>query len=131
MADLAGFKARFPNDFVYEPSAGAILDTTIQMFLDLAACEVAEYNFSGCWIGEATYLLTAHFLIKEVVNGASVSPLNGVTSRSIGDVSISFATPSDLTFDDTGYMSTRYGSRYLELRGRIPVIRFVSGYNGN
>lgn len=109
------FKLRFP-EFV------AIADARIQFFLDDAQLEVSE----GAWEGlyeKGVFLLAAHLLyLDQVRQGADtdISDLtSGVTSRSVGDVSVSFARATATSVSDDWYLDTSYGAEYLRLKKRV------------
>lgn len=102
----AAFKARYP-------AFAETLDATIQAAIDDAVLEMNAAMW-GSLYDRGAYALTAHLLT--VSNGAGSAPIGGVVSRSVGDVSVTFAQRST-AMDDLG--STSYGCEYVRLRKLI------------
>jgi len=122
----ADFKAQFPRDFPYAPSANAdvnkyILDSDI-----VRAFGEAQMTFNQSLIPGGTdaniklaYLyLTAHYLcidIKNAQQGINSAGSLLVNSRSVGSVSESYSIPERyLKNPNIGYLATTgYGNKYL------------------
>lgn len=110
MADLTptAFRLRYSEFSDYS-------DPTIQAAIDDAVAEMNETRW-GALYTRGAYAMTAHIL---TTSGASAQPMAGVISRSVGDVSVTYAKG----LDDIG--STRYGCEYVRLRALIacgPVV---------
>jgi len=109
----ADFKIRFP-EFV------TVDDARIQFWLDDAALEVGEAAW-GPLYEKGSMLLAAHLLeldIQRVDSGSGSSSLARVTSKKVGDVSVTFARSSTDSTEDW-YNQTDYGSEYLRLKLRV------------
>lgn len=112
----ADFKTRFPE-------WAAIDDSRIQFFIDDAVLEVGAGPW-GTLYEKGVLLLAAHFLtLDQIAQGNKTPPgsLDGnVTSRSVGDVSVSFglsSTESGNTSEE--YLKkTTYGVQFLRLQKR-------------
>lgn len=109
------FKARFPE-------FDSISDARIQSFIDKALLNLSE-SVWGDYFVEGQLYLAAHFLTLAIASensggsGAGVAA-GPVASRSIGDVSVSFAVPSDVSSGSgtAAYFSkTPYGLEYWRL----------------
>lgn len=121
--DAAALKARFP-EFT------AVSDTLIGLILAEAADQVGE-----TWIerdrAPATLYLAAHMLAVEGEPARSKGATGGATSgpvkrRKVGDVETEFAGMSGGTTGATGYQSSAYGVRYLDLlRKNFPAVAVV------
>lgn len=109
------FKIRFPE---FEE----IPDSRIQFWLDDAQLEVGESAWDDLY-EKGVMLLSAHFLSIDQINqdddesGGGVT--GNVTSRSVGDVSVSFAKSSSDSSSDDWYLQTSYGTEYLRLKKRV------------
>ena len=119
----ADFKIRFPE-------FDTISDARIQIFIDKSILNLDE----GLWdarYNEGLYYLTAHFLQlgENTANqGGGSGGTAPLSSKSIGDVSISFATGSiDGDSSAAYYNSTTYGQEYWRMlmivgEGMVAVI---------
>ena len=107
------FRLRYPS-FVEASYSNA----TVQLALEDIALEMNETQWGNLY-ERGAYALTAHLL---TITATGVGPVAGVVSRSVGDVSVTFAAGSS-AMDDLG--STRYGGEYVRLRQLIsggPVV---------
>lgn len=104
------FRARYPQF-----DADTYPDPTVQTALDDCALEMSETMW-GSLFERGAYALTAHMLTVGAAGGSAF--VGGVSSRSIGDVSVSFFAGS-IGSDDLG--TTGYGCEYVRLR------RLISG----
>jgi hypothetical protein len=101
------FRARYP-----EFTAEVYPDLTVASAISDAESETNSTQW-GALYSRGAYALTAHLL---TVNGPGASPIGGVKSRSIGDVSVTFSEGAS-ALDELG--STRYGAEYVRLRNLI------------
>jgi hypothetical protein len=85
--------------------------------------EIAENyvpSAMGVLFSKALYLLTAHYLVKWADNERSVavgqtgSTHGAVVSKSVGGVSVGYASPTG-SETDVELSTTSYGKRYLDL----------------
>lgn len=107
----AEFKARF-EEFASVP------DLRVQTFIDKALLNIGESEW-GAYFVEGQLYLTAHFLTlanQSQNSGGAPSP-GVVSSRKIGDVSVTFAVPTEATGDAAAsyYNQTAYGQEYYRL----------------
>ncbi len=110
----ADFKVRFPE-------FGETDDSRIQFWLNDAQLEVGESAWGDLY-EKGVMLLAAHFLSLDQINqdeDESGGITGNVTSRSVGDVSVSFAKSSSDSSSDDWYLQTNYGSEYLRLKKRV------------
>jgi hypothetical protein len=110
MSDLtpAAFRLRYPDfDAVSYP------DPVVQSALDDAALEISAASW-GSLYNRGAYALCAHLLYSANVTGAG--SIGGISSRSIGDVSVTFADGSS-ALDDLG--ASVFGCEYVRLRKLI------------
>lgn len=115
--DVPTFRSRFPefSDSVEYP------DTRIQLFLD-DAVNVYMGTDENRWCGKydvAQAYLAAHLLTVGTGSelGDSNSKSGGISSKSAGGVSISYATVAkDRTDNDQFFSSTVYGQQFLIIR---------------
>ena len=108
------FKIRFP-EFV------AIPDARIQFWLDDAELEVSESAWDALY-EKGSMSLAAHLLAIDISNNDEDGDSGGegnVASKSIGDVSVSFAKATVDDVSDDWYLSTSYGTEYLRLKKRV------------
>lgn len=122
---VADFKARFPN-------FASVDDATVQIVLDEAVGEVGS-----TWIEKdrtpAVLHLTAHMLASEGLGvpspgGGGAAVTGAVKRRRVGDTETEFVGMGGNTSNGplSGYLSTAYGRRYLELmRRNFPAIAVV------
>lgn len=105
------FKARFPE-------FDSVDDLRVQTFIDKMLLNVGE-NEWGAYFVEGQLYLTAHLLtLAERASNSGGTPGAGpVVSRKIGDVSVSFASPTASTGDasEAYYKQTAYGEEYWRL----------------
>ena len=110
----ADFKIRFLE-------FGSIPDSRVQLWLDDALLEVGESAWGDLY-EKGVFLLAAHFLSLDQINQGedeSGGVTGNVTSRSVGDVSVSFAKATSDSSSDDWYLQTSYGSEYLRLKKRV------------
>ncbi|QJD54314.1 putative structural protein [Aminobacter phage Erebus] len=120
------FKTRYP-EFV------GIADPTLQMILDEAIAEVGD-----TWVEKdrtpAVLSLTAHMLASQGLGapsagGGGVAVTGAVKRRKVGDVEVEFAGVASEGSGNgalSGYRTTMYGRRYLELmRKSFPAVYVV------
>ncbi len=113
--DPATFKIRFPE-------FSSVADSRVQFFLDDAELEVGEAAW-GTLYEKGVFLLAAHLLkldqIRQDTDTDSGDSGSNVTSRSVGDVSVSFAKATAQSVTDDWYLQTSYGVEYLRLKRRM------------
>lgn len=118
------FKIRFPE-------FDSVDDARIQIYIDDSVLIVNE-NYWGVKYNLGLYYLTAHYLALAISNEAIVSSgpappgLTGpVSSRSVGDSSISYSNnPAD--GDASKYLSqTSYGAHFLYLMQTLRIAAYV------
>lgn len=109
------FKARFPE-------FDSVDDSRIQVFIDDAELELDE-GVWGTWYEKGLAYLTAHFLTiaNQTAAGASGSTGGPVASRSVGDVSISFARGASTGATEDYFNSTSYGQEYFRMVNIVGV----------
>lgn len=122
----ADFKIRFPE---FEE----IDNTRIQFFLNDAVLEVSESAW-GTLYEKGVMSLSAHLLSISQSNQEDDDSDDGetgnITSKSIGDVSYSFAKATSESSSDDWYLQTSYGAEYLRLKKRVGMgIVAVSNYS--
>lgn len=103
----SAFRTRYP-EFV----SGTYPDPTVQAALDDCALEMDGTSW-GRLFDRGAYALCAHLLSISV---AGTSPIGGVKSRSIGDVSVTFIDGASATME---IGSTKYGLEYARLQKLI------------
>jgi hypothetical protein len=112
----ADFRTRFEGQFDLVP------DARIEFWLEDAQLEVGAQAW-GALYEKGVMLLAAHLLQLELdrqeddESGSITS--NRVTSRSVGDVSVSFARATADNSDEDWYLLTDYGAEYLRLKRRM------------
>lgn len=92
-----------------------ISDSDIQLLLDEASIFITSKY--GKYQDICTSYYVAHNLTSQqnATNGDE-SSLNAIGSESVGSVSTSYVMPSISNSDDSFYLSTSYGQKYLEFR---------------
>ncbi len=117
---VADVKALFPE-------LAAVADGTVQLWLDFALVKHNATAF-GVRSDNALKCLTAHLveLHRRRAAGAT-GPSSAVQSRSVGDVSTTYAVPTMTldAFGDAALASTIYGQLYLDLRGGVFAARVL------
>ena len=96
------FKDRYPE-------FSAVADSRVTMFLDDAALELDVFRWGGFYL-RGLAALAAHLLT--IGTEGMGSPSGAVSSRSVGDVSVSFAVDAS----NDVLASTAYGREYIRLR---------------
>lgn len=113
-------KARFPSAF----------DSLSDDFLNLIiaeACEVILESKWGASYDRGLLYLTAHLASTDSAPGSS-GAAGPVTSKRIGDVSVSYGSAASVSSSD--YASTTYGRRFLELRNIVQGGPICTAYTG-
>lgn len=108
------FRLRYPQF-----DSGTYPDPVVTVALADAALEMNETQW-GSFYERGAYALAAHMLTINAAGGAAA--IGGVRSRSIGDVSVTFADGA-IGLDAQG--TTGYGCEYVRLRNLIsggPVV---------
>ena len=105
--DLAAFRLHFPefSNVVSYP------DAQVNFWAALAELEISTCRF-GDARPYAVELLTAHYLASAKLNTIGSNPGTGggaVTSKKVGDVSVSYDTKFLDSVTSTAYSGTRYG----------------------
>lgn len=101
------------------PELAAVPDERIQFFINQAERRVNRDAWGARADDGVTYL-TAH-LVTQAGKGAGADP-GPVSSVSVGEVSQSYAVPSDL---QGSLGATHYGREFLEMRGLVFACRVV------
>jgi hypothetical protein len=112
------FKTRYP-EFL------AIADARVALFIADAELEI-DFDRWGSWYERGIAALAAHFLAiskATAASGGSLGSLGPVSSRSIGDVSVSFGTASGTVsgLSDDYYKASPYGQEYLRLMSLVGI----------
>jgi hypothetical protein len=110
----ADIKARYPE-------LATIPDATVNVAIEDAVPWFSECRW-GAFYAQGFAAFVAHMLTVDkaaAAGGGSSGAAGPVSQKSVGDVSVSYATPSDVTSGDAYYMRTAYGQRYLQLRKMI------------
>lgn len=106
------FKERFPE-------FAEVSDTKIQMLLDesyLLLCNENKYQDT------MVLYLTAHNLVVcQKQSDGNSKAFQTVASKTVGNVSTSFANPTIQDGDYAYYMSTSYGQNYLRYKNALSV----------
>jgi hypothetical protein len=104
----ADFKVRFP-EFI------SVADSRIQLFIVDAELELNVLKWCDRYDKGISYL-TAHYLSIALKTATGLTgSVNPVASRSVGDVSISFANKSSESQTEAYYNSTVYGQEYWNM----------------
>lgn len=112
------------------PEFDSVSDDDVGSWLELASLQHTAVAF-GNMFGPAMAYFAAHLMkqsglddVLEIgaVDGGSTSAAGSPTSRKAGDLSIGYgaaaiATMKAKTVGDAELMETRYGRRYLQIRG--------------
>jgi len=111
----AELRVRYP-EFA---SATDYPDARIQTWIDKGVLELSETAW-GDMYNEALYPFTAHYLAMSTYTagaGGAVGSIGPIASRSIGDVSVSFATIGNGNMSQMGafFMTTPYGQEYWRM----------------
>jgi hypothetical protein len=101
------FRTRYPAF-----DAATYPDPIVQLALDDVALEMDVTQWARLF-DRGAYALCAHLLTVSV---AGSSPIGGIQSRSIGDVSVTFAKGAS-ALDEMG--STQYGAEFVRLRNLV------------
>lgn len=109
MITATDIKARFPGAFT------SISDALLETVIVEASLEISE-GLWGTYYDTGLLYLSAHIASMSAMGASSASVSGPVSSKRIGDVSISYATPQGGV---SAINSTSYGQRFLELRKRI------------
>ena len=119
--DPASFKIRF-KEFACEP------DAQIQVFIDDSIVILNEAFWAIKYDLGVSYL-TAHFLAlskrSEAGSTTSVPTSGPISSKSVDGVSVSYASYNVQDVDESFYMSTPYGQRYLQLRSNLGIAAYI------
>jgi hypothetical protein len=111
-----------PADFkIRYPEFSEVDDSRVQFMLDDAALEVSETRWDTLY-EKGSMALAAHLLSISQSNSEdddSGGEEGNLTSKSIGDVSYSFAKATSESSSDDWYLSTSYGAEYLRLKKRV------------
>ncbi len=116
----------------FYPEFAAVLDATVQLYLDAAAAEmnVSVWPVSSIVYGEMA--LAAHFMSQNGLGtgGGSAGGGSGpISSISVGSVSVSYANSSSGSSGAGGdsLASTKYGLEYLRRVQNLGLGFFVLG----
>ncbi|QQP86939.1 DUF4054 domain-containing protein [Entomomonas asaccharolytica] len=114
---LDDFRARYPE-------FDSISDGRINVFIEDAQLQVSA-KIWGKLYQQGVLALAAHLLKSNPNANGSGSGGNGspfpVSNKSAGSLSIGYAVPTVSDNDDSSYMLTIYGQRYLQLRKLVAV----------
>ena len=112
MVTPADIKTRYP-EFADIP------DARIQFFIDDAVLYLNEMR-AGLYYDKILSLLVAHYLSLALQSeGGSNNSQGAVASMSVGDKSVSFATPGSVNDSQYFYQQTVYGIEFLTYRSYI------------
>jgi len=117
-----GFKSRFPE-------FSTVDDSRVETFITRAELFVNEGTWDTLY-NEGLYYLTAHFLKKsqDMANGGGAS--GPIASKSIGDVSISYASSASSSGFENSYNSTPYGVEFWNMAMIVGMQLGVVGWDG-
>ncbi len=104
----------------------ALTDPQIQKAIDDASLVVCDTEVWGDKLDLGVCLLAAHFLLETLNSGTGTGPAGPVTAEAAGGLSRSFGSLSGAAFD-SGYSTTLFGRRYLELMRTLDLTPFVLG----
>ena len=107
MLSPSAFKTRFPE-------FSGIPDSRIEVYINLANLQMDEASW-GDYYTEGLSNLSAHLLVMGIRQSSGADANHAVASRSVGDVSVSFAVPSSAISGSAFYSSTSYGQMYTHL----------------
>ena len=97
------------------PEFTDITDSSIQLLLDEASIFITSKY--GKYEDICLSYYVAHNLISQQnANNGDSSPSQALASEAVGSVSTSYANPTINSSDESYYMSTSYGQKYLEFR---------------
>ena len=116
MALLEDFKARFPE---FDEAVADSLVPALEPVLEIYYCgslEVAREK-------EILLNLLAHLIILE--DGGKSASMKDIASKSVGSVSVSYATPDANGDLQAFFGSTRYGQKFLFLTSSAIGVSFV------
>ena len=104
MAILDDFKARFPE----------IADADADLYIPILEGVYPAY-FKGEYTENKEIILNllAHLLVNEKNSGSS--SVKGTSSKSFGNVSVSYSDSLAANSYESWFLSTKYGARYLML----------------
>lgn len=104
MAILDDFKIRFPE----------IAEADADLYVPILS-EVYQAYFKGDYDNNKEIILNllAHLLVNEKNSGSS--SVKGASSKSFGNVSVSYADSLASNSFESWFLSTKYGARYLML----------------
>jgi hypothetical protein len=123
-----------PTDFKTRyPEFTTVADARVQVHLDDALLEVGEAAWGDSY-ERGVFLLAAHTLmldptvIDDIADDADWGE-SRVTSRKVGDVSVTLARASSANSEEDWYNQTGYGANYLRLKKRFGMgIAAVGGW---
>jgi hypothetical protein len=106
MITPAEIQAKFPGSF------DSLSDATIQLYIDEAANFISE-DIWGDDYNLGLYYLTAHLLSSLVpASGGGAGAAGPVSSRRVGDLSVSFAVAASAT-TTASFAQTSYGQMFM------------------
>jgi len=115
--DIAAFRVHFPEfaDVTAWP------DSIIEFWAELAEQEVSRCRFGDIVRPKAVEILTAHYLALSKLNGVGPNPGTGggiASSKSVGDVSVSYDLSSINGVTGSLWSGTRYGTMFASMARR-------------
>lgn len=122
MALVDDFKARFP-ELVTQYGVN-VVDQRVGILADVYTCYFCG-NYDDKCDREAILNLIAHLLVVDQSgSSASASGTGGaVSSKSVGNVSVSYGATADQGFNRDTFGGTKYGAMFLQLtRGRAGAV---------
>ena len=110
-----GFLTRFPE-------FSGVDEARIQLFLDEALLEIRESEWCDFYY-KGLNLYTAHLLTLATqtagVTGGSGGSFAPIAQRTVGDVSVAFASPTTNGWDTAWITSTPYGQEFYALAQKL------------
>lgn len=104
------------------PEFTDVAEARIQLFLDEALLEIRESEW-GAFYNKGLNLYTAHLLtlatMTSMAGGLAMGSFGPLTSRGVGDTSVSFANPATSGWDQAWLCSTPYGQEFYNLTIRL------------
>ncbi len=121
MSLVDDFKTRFP---VF---AESVVDQYIPILEPVYPAYFVGGDYNDATDKEAILNLLAHLLVLETSSGSGAGAAGGtVASKSVGNVSISYAQPKNQSANADFFNGTKYGARFLMIvKGRGGTARWV------
>ncbi len=98
------------------PEFTSVADATVQKWLDRAA-RMLNPDAWGSLYDDGHLFLTAHLMaLMGVASGVTASSGGVIASKTVGPVTVTYASPSGTTPADADLERTKYGQQYKAMR---------------